>query len=97
MKGSVNVPGASVADLNKHTNNQTPTFTQAETLENISSGEKMSTIMGKIMKAIADLITHLADKNNPHEVSPEGIGMTTETWTFTLEDGSTTTKAVYVG
>lgn len=25
------------------------------------------------------------------------IGLTTETWTFTLEDGSTVTKAVYVG
>ena len=25
------------------------------------------------------------------------IGLTTETWTFTLEDGSTVTKAVYIG
>jgi hypothetical protein len=30
-------------------------------------------------------------------VTPANIGLTAETWTFTLEDGSTVTKAVYVG
>ena len=29
--------------------------------------------------------------------TPTDIGLVTETWTFTLEDGSTVTKAVYVG
>ncbi|RGY97277.1 hypothetical protein [Clostridium sp. AM58-1XD] len=43
------------------TNDQTPTYTQAETLENVVSGEKLSLSFGKIMKAIADLIAHKAD------------------------------------
>ena len=41
--------------------------------------------------------SHTSDKNNPHGVTASQLGLTTETWTFTLEDGSTVTKAVYVG
>ena len=52
--GLGNVPNVS-------TNNQTPTYTQASTLANLVSGEKLSVSFGKIMKAIADLISHLAD------------------------------------
>lgn len=40
----------------------------------------------------------LAEKYSPdNKPSAADIGLTTETWTFTLEDGSTVTKAVYVG
>lgn len=46
--GLGNVPNVS-------TNDQTPTFTQASSRANIASGEKLSTIFGKIMKVIADL------------------------------------------
>lgn len=46
--GLGNVPNVS-------TNDQTPTFTQASTRANIASGEKLSTIFGKIMRVIADL------------------------------------------
>ena len=42
---------------NVTTNNQTPTFTQATTRANIASGEKLSVILGKIMKWYADLKT----------------------------------------
>lgn len=35
--------------------------------------------------------------NASNKPAPSDIGMATETWTFTLEDGSTVTKAVYVG
>lgn len=42
---------------NVATNDQTPTFTQATTRANIASGEKLSVIMGKIMKFFADLKT----------------------------------------
>ena len=58
---------------NVATNNQTPTYTQASTLANIASGEKLSVSMGKIMKAIADLITHLSNKSNPHGVTASQI------------------------
>ena len=46
--GLGNVPNVS-------TNDQTPTFSQASSRANIASGEKLSTIFGKIMKVIADL------------------------------------------
>ena len=40
----------------------------------------------------------LAEKYSPdNKPTPADLGLTTETWTFTLEDGSTVTKAVYVG
>lgn len=46
--GLGNVPNVS-------TNDQTPTFTQTTTRENIASGNKLSVIFGKIMKWYADL------------------------------------------
>ena len=46
--GLGNVPNVS-------TNNQTPTFTQANTRANIASGETLTVILGKIMKFFADL------------------------------------------
>ena len=39
----------------------------------------------------------LRNDNTWQTVTPAGIGLKTEIWTFTLEDGSTVTKAVYVG
>lgn len=42
--------------------NTTAAFTQASALANISTGEKISTIMGKVSKAIATLISHVAEK-----------------------------------
>lgn len=46
---------------NVETNDQTPTYTQASTLANLTSGEKLGVSLGKIMKAIADFIAHKAD------------------------------------
>lgn len=65
--GLSNVPNVS-------TNDQTPTYSQASTLANLVSGEKLSVSFGKIMKAIADLISHLSNKSNPHGVTASGIG-----------------------
>lgn len=48
--GLSNVPNVS-------TNDQTPTFTQASTRNNIASGEKLSVIFGKIQKFFNDLKT----------------------------------------
>lgn len=47
---------------NVTTNNQKPTFTQASILDNIISGDTLTILLGKISKAIADLITHIGDK-----------------------------------
>lgn len=60
---------------NVSTNDQTPTYTQASSLTNILSGEKLSVSMGKIMKAIADLISHIANKSNPHGVTKLQVGL----------------------
>ena len=60
---------------NVATNDQTPTFTQATTLANITSGEKITISMGKLSKAVADLISHLANKSNPHSVTKAQVGL----------------------
>lgn len=60
---------------NVSTNDQTPTFTQNETLANIISGEKLSVLFGKISKAVSSLISHIADKNNPHSVTKSQLGL----------------------
>lgn len=52
--GLGNVPNVS-------TNDQTPTYTQASTLSELVSGEKLSIVLGKVKKAIYDFIAHLSD------------------------------------
>jgi hypothetical protein len=59
---------------NVATNDQTPTYSQAGTLANLSSGEKLSVSLGKIMKAIADFITHKNSTSNPHGVTAAQAG-----------------------
>lgn len=60
---------------NVTTNNQAPTFTAATTLATLTSGETLSTSLGKIMKAITDFINHLANKSNPHSVTKAQVGL----------------------
>lgn len=55
-KGWVN-NGALAPDINE----QTPNYAEATTLENLTSGEKISLAFGKIKKAITDLIAHKSD------------------------------------
>lgn len=59
---------------NVATNDQTPTYTAASTLAALTSGEKLSAAFGKLAKAVSDLIAHLANKSNPHGVTPTQIG-----------------------
>ena len=63
--------------LNKTGNasNVTNTFTQASTLATLTSGEKLSVSLGKIMKAITDLISHIGNKSNPHTVTKAQVGL----------------------
>ena len=60
---------------NVATNDQTPTYTAATTLSTLTSGEKLSVSMGKIMKAITDLISHIGNKSNPHSVTKTQVGL----------------------
>lgn len=55
---------------NVATNDQTPTYTEASTLTNLASGEKLSVALGKIKKAITSFVSHLAD-NVMHVTSTE--------------------------
>jgi hypothetical protein len=73
-KGWVN-NGALSPDINE----QVPNYAEATTLENLTSGEKISIAFGKIKKAIKDLISHIGNKSNPHEVKAEQVGALSKT------------------
>lgn len=60
---------------NVTTNDQTPTYATASTAAELSSGEKLSVAFGKIAKAIKDLISHIANKSNPHGVTKSQLGL----------------------
>ena len=60
---------------NVTTNNQTPTWSMSSVLSNIISGETLTVIMGKISKAINDIISHIGNKSNPHSVTKSQIGL----------------------
>lgn len=60
---------------NVTTNDQTPTYNEAAKLVGLISGENLSIAFGKIKKAIDTLISHVGDKNNPHNVTAEQVGL----------------------
>ena len=59
---------------NVTTNDQTPTFAESEKEEELKSGEKLSTLFGKLAKIVKSVIVHIADINNPHKTTPYSIG-----------------------
>ena len=71
---------------NVTTNEQTPTFTEAAELTALTSGQTISTILGKIAKAVRSLISHLEDFNNPHRVTASQIGAAREEHTHTAAE-----------
>lgn len=103
--GLGNVPNVS-------TNDQTPTYVQASTLSELTSGERMETAFGKIKKAISDLISHVGSKQNPHVVTAAQVGALpltggtltgnltgkyiTGTWLQTTQAAHQTTKATKI-
>ena len=60
---------------NVATNDQTPTYSDATTLATLASGEKLSVAFGKIKLAITNLINHIANKSNPHNVTKSQVGL----------------------
>jgi len=77
--GLGNVPNVS-------TNEQTPTYTVAQTLSNLVSGEHLSIAFSKISKAISSLIDHIANRSNPHGVTATQIGAAAEDHTHGASD-----------
>ncbi len=43
------------------TNDQTPTYSESASVSNLTSGEKLSAALGKIAKAVRELISHMGD------------------------------------
>lgn len=60
---------------NVATNDQTPSYTAATALAALVSGEKLNVAFGKLAKGTTDLISHLANKSNPHGVTKAQIGL----------------------
>ena len=69
LNGWVN-NGAFQPDINE----KTPNYDEATELVTLSSGEAIKIAFGKIAKAVKDLISHLGNKENPHEVTAKQIG-----------------------
>ena len=59
---------------NKATNDLQPTYTDADELTALKSGERLAVAFGKIAKAISTLISHIANKANPHGVTATQAG-----------------------
>lgn len=60
---------------NVNTNDQTPTYTVPASNAGLVSGEKIGTAFGKIARAVASLIAHIANKSNPHSVTKAQVGL----------------------
>lgn len=60
---------------NVATNDQTPTYTAASAPAALTSGEKLSAALGKLAAAVSALISHLANKSNPHGVTKSQVGL----------------------
>ena len=54
---------------NVATNDQTPSYTAATALAALVSGEKLHVAFGTLPKGTTDLLSHLANKSNPHAVT----------------------------
>lgn len=50
-------------------------FEEAEKLETVSKNEILSKILGKVAKSISNLISHLENKLNPHNVTKIQVGL----------------------
>ena len=59
---------------NKAPNDLQITYTKASSLGELASGERLAVAFGKIAKAIADLIAHISNKTNPHNVTATQVG-----------------------
>lgn len=72
---------------NVATNDQTPTYDNADKLTTLESGETLSKAFSKIKKAISDLITHIGTKKgNPHNVTINDVGGAAKEHTHDAKD-----------
>lgn len=76
---------AKKADKTGDGSDMTAKFSQVEKLVNLVSGEKLKTSLGKVMKAIADLMEHIGNKNM-HVKYKKSIARGTD-WNTIKEEG----------
>lgn len=75
----VNKAQVGLSDVpNRTTNDQTPTFTEANILALLNGseedGDTLQTLFSKLAKGQHDFMDHKADTNNPHSLTAEKIG-----------------------
>lgn len=80
---------------NVATNNQTPTYSQAETLANISSGEKLSVSFGKIMRLMTDYFSHKGSRSNPHGVTAAQAGAVAKNEDIVIQKSDVTYETIF--
>lgn len=81
--------------VNKAPNDIQPTYTMASALTALTSGEKLSVAFGKIAKAIADFVAHIANKSNPHNVAFKQTALK-KTYQVTTNDNGNANTSVDV-
>ena len=62
-------------ETNGDGSNVTSTFSTTETFTNITSGSKLSLLFGKVYTAIGNLISHINNTLNPHNVTKAQVGL----------------------
>lgn len=60
--------------------------TPAQLTDNITSGEKLSSVLGKVRASIRTIMDHVRDKGNPHNVTAKGIGAALDSHEHTATD-----------
>lgn len=50
-------------------------FAEASELSPLSSGSKLSVLMGMIARGVSSLISHIAHRSNPHDVTKSQVGL----------------------
>lgn len=84
QSGGVYTALAYKLNTNGNGQNLSVSFTQASTLANIATGEKLSVIFGKIAKAIADFISHNNSSSAHSSLFSAKVDKTSGSSSFTM-------------
>ena len=82
---------------NVATNDQTPSWTAPTSNAELISGERLTITLGKVARAVASLISHLANRNNPHKVTATQVNAAAKSHTHSAADVTTGTLGVSRG
>ena len=82
---------------NVATNDQTPSWTPPASNAELISGERLTITLGKVARAVASLISHLANRNNPHQVTATQVNAAAKSHTHSAADVTTGTLGVSRG